>query len=194
MKAPDTIIVAGSGKSLMTLGHGGPVGEFWDALALAPDAHIMAVNFTVCFIPRWVQHLASLHHLEVEGFRAARRGLDYCYAWGQPETHCNQPGPGVDRVWDEFNNEDGRSGTSALFAVKVALALGYTRVIVAGVPLDNGGRFYDPANLPSTAHGQYDLPNMKTAWVRARDEVFSGRVTSMGGYTAEVLGTPTKEA
>ena len=190
---PDTIIIAGSGKTLMELGTGRDVGEFWAAKDLFPDAHVMAVNFTAPFIVGPLHHVVSLHAGEVDAFRRPCQCLDWRYGWPTPVTHSNKPGDGVDRVWPEFDNEEGRSGSSALFGVKVALALGFTRVVVAGVPLDNGGRFMEPARMPATAHGKYDLPTFKAAWLRARDSLFAGRVFSMGGWLSEQLGIPTKE-
>lgn len=179
---PDTCIVAGSGRAFYD--------EFAAARAFAPLAHVMAVNFTAPFVVGPVQHVASLHATEVGAFRDVCQCLDWRYGYERPTTHSNKAAPGVDRVWPEYDNEEGRQGTSALFAVKIALALGYARVILVGVPLDSRGRFFDPPGLPATAHGNYDLKHLKAAWLRARDTLFAGRVSSLGGYTREILGSP----
>lgn len=168
--------------------------ELRDAEAIAGRADIMAINFTVCFIPGPVRHLASQHASEIGWFRHCRRCVDYCYGYDPPETHSNKAGPDVDHYWADLDNEQGRQGTSSLFAVKVALALGYRRVILAGIPLDGSGRFYDPPGLPLTSRWNYSARPIRAAWERAAAEIFEGRVTSVGDHwMANLLGHPKPE-
>jgi len=182
LPTPETIIVAGSGRKFYD--------EFYAATELAPLAHVLAVNFTACFIAAPLHHLASLHYQEVDAFRRARACLDFCYGYEPPVTHSNHAHDGVDRVWPEFDNEEGRQGTSSLFAVKVALALGYKRVILAGVPMDATGRFYDPPIIPERSRWKYDAAPLRKPWERMARELPPGTVTSMGGWTAQVFGRP----
>lgn len=182
LAAAKVCIVAGSGRDFFA--------EFAAAQALG-RADVLAVNFTACFIAGPVHHMASLHYQEIGAFRACRRCLDYCQNHhDDPITHSYKPWAGVDRVWPEWDSEEGRKGTSALFAVRVALALGYERVILTGVPLDATGRHYDP---PGVKGNGYDARSLREAWEKAAVTEFAGRVTSMGDHwTAKLLGGPTR--
>jgi hypothetical protein len=75
-------------------------------------------------------------------------------------------------------------GSSSLFAVCVALALGYYPVLLAGIPLEPCGCFYDPPWMRS-----FDYQRYQKAWEQA-NKVFQGRVKSYSGYTRELLGAP----
>ncbi|MHC5035111.1 MAG: hypothetical protein ACYTFZ_08750 [Planctomycetota bacterium] len=84
-------------------------------------------------------------------------------------------------VW-EFNGQ----GSSGAGAVLAGLAMGYEDVLLAGMPLDDSGHFYDPpyirSNFLAEAQERY--------WTMLRDSVFEGRVRSMSGRSREYLGGP----
>jgi hypothetical protein len=82
-------------------------------------------------------------------------------------SHQNRPG--VDMVV-EYKRP---SGSSALLGVQAALLLGYDRIILCGCPLSD--RRYNRQYSPG--------------WKVAFDDVV-GRVKSMSGWTAELLGEP----
>ena len=73
-------------------------------------------------------------------------------------------------------------GSSGLFACLVGLGMGYDEIVLAGIPMDDSGHFYDP---PTTEHKYFEnlLPN----WRYARDEWFEGKVRSLSGYTKNLL-------
>lgn len=97
-----------------------------------------------------------------------------------PEVHSTAAAPGVTRVWPE---PDGGGGSSGLFGVRVALGLGYARVILAGMPLDDSGRFYDPPGVRKLDFAAHYLDT----WVKALPD-FAGRVVSCSGLTKTLLG------
>ena len=74
-------------------------------------------------------------------------------------------------------------GSSGLNACYTGLALGYSRVVLAGVPLDDSGHFFDApwtkTNFVKEAPDRY--------WVSARDNVFEGRVLSLSGRSKSIL-------
>lgn len=180
LAAAKTCIVAGSGR------------QFYAELAAAQAlgrADVMAVNFAACFVEGPCHHVASLHYHHVGAYRDCRAGLPHCDHQIVPETHGYREHPGVDRVWTEWDTEEGRWGTSSLFAVRVALALGYERVILAGVPLDDAGAFYDPPGFPPNPAADYRT--VRPAWRQAAKTWFEGRVTAVGqSWTAELVGAP----
>lgn len=85
-----------------------------------------------------------------------------------------------------------RSGSSGLFAVKVALIdLGFDRAVLCGIPMDiREAHFFDPeAWRAAPAHRkgwQVHVFNKVAGPLPILDE----RVRSMSGWTAELLGKP----
>ena len=73
-----------------------------------------------------------------------------------------------------------------MIAVRVAISLGYERVILAGVPLDNERGHFDQK-------GDWDEAQFhRTTWM-VRYEELAGKVKSMSGWTRGLLGPPTLE-
>jgi hypothetical protein len=86
----------------------------------------------------------------------------------------------------QFEGQD-RSGSSGLFALKVALIdLGFDKAVLCGIPMTEGDRhFFDPRDWDAAlAHRQ--------GWVQALP-VIKDRARSMSGWTREILGAPTAE-
>ncbi len=141
-----------------------------------------------------IRHLAyhASHENDFDAIRKRRKsnGLNIDF-----ETFSNNPHPGVDHVFPEltapvcpkdcrppkFGPKDPRnhhhySGSSALLGVKIALRLGYRKIILAGVPLNEG----------HYAHFQI-------GWTWIADLLKCCPVRSMSGFTRELLGAPTEE-
>lgn len=75
------------------------------------------------------------------------------------------------------------SGSSGLFAVRVALQLGATHVVLAGVPMQaERAHFF---NLRAWD----ECEEFRTAWQHALP-LISSRVRSLSGWTRELLGEP----
>ena len=91
----------------------------------------------------------------------------------------------------EWNKPNG-NGSSGLYAVLLALELGYERLVLCGVPLQGQER-YDYKEDPSTViTAQTDYKHYHTGWNMHRD-LLRGKVRSMSGWTRELLGAPTEE-
>lgn len=109
---------------------------------------------------------------EVRGVHPVKQGFN---------VHSDRPWPMVDKVWEVRK----LTGTSTLFGVKVAMALGYDEIVLCGAPLDGSGRYYSAPSKPG------DDLNMAT--MQEWDEYYhlmKGRVKSMSGRTRELLGEP----
>lgn len=174
-----TAIIAGSARSLWS--------DLARAVTAAPDAQIIAVNMTGLFLPA-VLHLASLHPdfiARVAGLRPLMDGVTNPKG-EEVQVHSVAPYPGVDRVWSNIPHE----GSSALFAVRVALALGFERVICCGVPLNSEGRFFDPPGPARWDWEGEDGNPYRDAWRKAAAEEFGRRVRSCSGFTLALLGGP----
>jgi len=169
-------VVAGSGPDFFK--------DFERAQAIAPEADVLAVNMTGLWVPK-VKYLVSLHAALLGPLRSLRTEFDWCkQGTSAPATVCHHAHPGVDEVFPK--PVQGIAGTSSLFAVRVALGKGYERVILAGVPMDNSGRFFDPPNAPHVWPHEVD----RGPWQLAAQDECAGRVTSVSGWTAQLLGEP----
>ncbi len=162
----------------------GAARDVWDdmrAAAVLLGRHtVFAVGEMVLFLPR-VDHAVSHHGAELVHYAAARR------LGNLPQTpfvtHSTADAEGIDRVWPpEF-----RVGDSGLLAARVALALGFERVVLAGVPIDASPHPWDDPAAPALDFGQHYRP----AWAAMVHE-FAGRVASMSGFTRELLGAPER--
>jgi len=79
-------------------------------------------------------------------------------------------------------------GSSTLFALKVALVMGFSRIVLCGCPMDGQGHYYDSPVLVSGA--TYWDTESSPEW----DTIdFQGKVRSMSGVTRERFGPPTTD-
>lgn len=167
----------------------------WDDLTYQFDveghhAEIIAVNNMILHWKGRVHHGCSMHPEEPGLWRMLRP-----YYQGE-ESHVlthgyrlhNKPGiPECDVLWDI---PAGKGGTSSLLAVMVGLALGYTKIILAGVPLDGNGHFYDPAQMKIKV---FTSDFLESEWKQAARNHFKGRVRSLSGRTREWFGFPDED-
>ena len=170
----------------------GTARSIWQDLERIPSFQgvgIVAINDMILRFRGQVHHGVSLHAEEPQLWRALRSAYEcdqarvetHAYRWARPGHE--QP----DNIW---NIEGAGAGTSGLFAVMVALALGYERVVLAGVPLDGSGHFWDAPRAEPTPFGSQFV---RSEWIKAKELYFRGRVRSLSGWTAEILnneGTP----
>lgn len=159
----------------------------WDDLNRVPNraADVFCVNDIGLRFPGEIEHWYSSHADMLSCYRAARPGLP-----GPRYTHtmCKAKAPeNADCVWPWPGH-----GTSGLNGIYTALGLGYERIWVCGLPMDNTGHFNDgppghwlEARCPKYGKwSQYgDRKNFKI-WQRAIDAVFDGRVVFMSGRFA----------
>lgn len=160
---------------------------------------VIAINNMIMHWKGRVHHAVSLHPEEPPLWRQLRctnqceESYVHTHSHRLPENNDNLPPyefktrHGLDYIWVI---EGGRGGSSGLFAAMVGLALGYDRIILAGVPIDGSRHFFDP---PDKAVRQFLGGNIQEEWFNARDKYFQGRVKSMSGRTMEWLGYPPED-
>lgn len=165
---------------LLILGGGRSVWDDYDQVR-PWKGEIMAVNDIGALLHEQVRHWVTLHPEYMPGWLTYR--AKHCYGSGQvPIVHAHRMREGVHVEWKVANV----GGTSGLFGTLVALMLGYTEIVLAGIPMDNTGHFFDPPWYRT------DMEDKAThsVWRGARDNIFKGRVKSLSGYTREWLGAP----
>jgi hypothetical protein len=144
---------------------------------------VIAVNEIAIHLKR-LDHWATLHGEKLSRWidrRRATLGLDSSLVslWA---ADTGMPAPAGTRVlpydWGGMG-----SGSSGLFAVRVAFRLRAGIICLAGVPMTPDGHWNDPT--PWKDHG-----GAVAAWIAAEPQL-RGRVRSLSGWTREFLGEPT---
>lgn len=160
----------------------------WDdmeyLMAQGVSGHLMAINYAALHSKWPIDHMAS-YHPEMIGVTLAAREFNKRGGESHIHGHSHKAGPRVDIVWPLDNG----GGTSGMFAVQVAHLMGYERIILAGVPLDNKGRFYDHPSWQDVIEN-YDGYAIELVWQRcviAIDEL-KNKIRSVSGKTKDMFG------
>jgi hypothetical protein len=168
-KFSGTLLIVGGGRYV------------WDDVASFPHGgDVMAVNHVGIFWPGKLAHWYSNDVPILNACVAVRHGylgMPFDVTVGHVHS-CNE---GAQYHWPMPG-----SGTSSLNAIYTGLALGYDSIVLAGVPLDDEGHFYDPPWVRSN----FIAAGQDRAWVNARNKIFNGKVKSLSGRTKEWLGSP----
>jgi hypothetical protein len=100
-------------------------------------------------------------------------------------THCYNPMSEPFAVrW--FKENWGWHGTSSMFAIYVAICLGYLRIVLAGCPMNDIGRWYEGQDRVL-----YDHALHLWRWKQFRERPWAHFVRSMSGKTSDILGVPS---
>lgn len=146
----------------------------------------LTINRLVETFPGRIEHAYSNEPRLLDAFIAARRN-EYRNEFGGPRhTHAMNKGAKWHWPW-------GGWGTSALGAVLTGIGLGYERIVLAGVPLDDGPHNGEPhwrkTNFSREAADTVS-GGMPKHWERAMRLAFDGKVKSLSGRTRNWLGAP----
>lgn len=192
MKTPEQIweALGGGGKPpaalgrsygpLLILGGGATVWEDYARVRPWPG-EIMCINDVGQYLHDPVRHWVTLHPEFFPGWRYFRE--KHLYAAGYSLTcHAQKMCAGVNTVW----TIDNIGGSSGLFGTFIGLMLGYERIVLAGIPMDNTRHFFDP---PWYGHDLGDRAN-EIVWREMSQKIFDGRVKSLSGRTRDWLGEP----
>ena len=166
-----------SGK-LLIVGSGRCVWD--DLLKVNPlDYDAMAINDMIMHFPGPLKHAYSNDWKMLPHWISSRRP-NYVIDWGIPASHScygskSWPWPG--------------HGTSSLNAVYTGLALGYDEIIIAGVPLDDSGHYWEAPWLKTNFTNEVsDKDGEMHFWSNAKKTIFDGKVKSLSGRTKQLLG------
>lgn len=158
---------------------------------LGPINGVVACNDAGTVWPGNLAAWVSLHpqHFVVKKWLADRHGppakrIFAHPAADKPVQRGNYPA-GIEFTPYQFPGQD-RSGSSGLFAAKVALIdLGFDRVVLCGVPMDKRPHFFDRDDWKA-AEG------FRSAWLAVPQE-YRDRMRSLSGWTKVLLGSPEFE-
>lgn len=145
----------------------------------------MVVNKLGETFPGRIEHWYSNEWAVLEKFVAARRN-EYRREFDAPQHTHSRSGAKWNWPWTGH-------GSSGLGAILVGLWLGYEKIVVCGMPLDDGphngeppwrGCRFESSEVSDTVSGNPDHH-----WQKAI-KYFDGRVKSMSGRTQKWLGSP----
>lgn len=174
---------------------GGAAGA-WDELArasqIAPVRHIFAVNDAAMHYPGKLDAFVTLHPEKLSGWLGARRdaGLPEPAAVVSHTREVEGIPPHIASIiqiaeyqWPEMKGvEGGSSGSSGLFATKLALERTALPVVLCGVPMQaSRAHFFNEQPWG-------DVADFLKAWENVARVERLARVRSMSGWTAELLG------
>jgi len=176
----DLLLITGDGRSLPD-----DLDRFlsWD---IGHD--VMAIGRSINYYPGKVKHWANVDGEESKWWAEHLRG--------NPIRHTMGDCAGFDVDWGIENCELKPDdilwhGSTSLFSAYIGLEMGYEKIILAGCPLDRNGHWYF-GNMPDN-EGPAWKDQSYEAWHEFWCDTRSDRVRSFSGFTAEVLGKPTKE-
>lgn len=143
------------------------------------------INDTIPVFPGHVHHAISLHPNKF-----AAPAKDGSGNWAHKRNANGYPIP--DHIWGHrgteltTNTSSDWGGSSGLFACKIALELGHSRIIMCGVPLD-------PKQRHIVRHTDWNSAKaFQRGWITRKATVL-GKVKSWEGWTKDLLGIPTIE-
>lgn len=156
---------------------------------------VMAINDIGMYLECDIHHWASLHPPYLAHWYGLRQGhglppaktMLHSIPWGD-KSYAGDEHPAIDVTWRLPN---ANSGLSGLFAARIAVLMGYKSIILAGCPIDNSARFFDPPGKGG-CHGQENIIDAWQCEIHSNTK-FRERVRSLSGNTRLWLGEPEKE-
>lgn len=166
----------------------GVIEDLQEFVKICPDKFdTMCINYSPLIVPWDIQHfIAGDSHME-DMQKMAARLPDTCL------KHCwNPQSIGFSVRWIR-NGRTGWNGTTANLGIKIGIALGYTRIILAGIPMDSSGNWYAPLLPSNDVKQNKNHTSHLWKWNEIASRPISRLLRSMSGNTADLLGKPTKE-
>jgi hypothetical protein len=159
---------------------------------------IFAVNKSLLFFQRPIKHWTAVD-AEESGWFAENLKEDVLPPKDQGRLLRHTIGictNGYDIFWEAVepmeNEMQGRLwvGNTGYFALLAAVAMGYEKIVLAGIPLDTNRCWYEAADEV----GPHWVPETYTTWMDFKMKVPEAeRARSMGGYSGFILGKADRE-
>ena len=173
---------------LLILGGGRDVwADYLSAKEILEHYEVMCVNdIAIHFSVEPLHHAVSMHKKVLSAIRTIRREKSYLE---RVHTHSVKPHLDVDTAW----TIQCAGPTSGGFAAQIAVAMGFTKIILCGIPIDNSGHYFDPPDGDSNHSVKFGDKHNIVGWrqLHENNEYARNRLRSMSGRTASIFGEPT---
>ena len=178
----DVLLIVGDGSSVLT-----DIGEWYDLAEGIVPYDTMCLNYSAMICPHPIQHFAA-GDAHMPDMQKVAKGLPK-----EVVKHAWNPGcVGFNVRWIR-NGRGGWNGTSANLALKIGLALDYTRIVLVGCPMDNSGNWYKDSLKDNDIKKNKDHRAHLCKWTEMATRPIGRFIRSMSGNTADLFGRPTRE-
>lgn len=178
----DVLLIVGDGMSVLK-----DIGAWYEIAEGIVPYDTMCLNYSALICPHPYQHFAAgdAHMPDMQA--VAKKCLPGVtrHAWNPGST-------GFDVRWVR-NGRGGWNGTTANLALKIGLALDYTRIVLAGCPMDQSGNWYKPQMKTTDVKANKDHRHHLWKWTEIAVRPIGRFVRSMSGNTADLFGRPSRE-
>ena len=178
----DVLLILGDSMDVLK-----DIGAWYEIAEGIVDYDTMAVNYSAMIRPHPIQHYAAgdAHMRDMQTIAHSLPKNVVKHAW-------NAGCPGFDVRWVR-NGRGGWNGTSANLALKIGIALDYTRIVLAGCPMDQSGNWYKPMLKTNDVKVNKDHRHHLWKWSEIATRPIGRFVRSMSGNTRDLFGVPTGE-
>ena len=178
----DVVLIVGDATNVLE-----DIGAWYDIAEGIVDYDTFCLNYSALICPHQFEHYGA-GDAHMPDMQKVARGLSdgvLKHAWNPGAT-------GFDVRWVR-NGRGGWNGTTANLALKIALALDYTRIVFAGCPMDNSGNWYSKIVPKNDIKARKDHRHHLWKWTEMATRPIGRFCRSMSGNTAELFGKPTRE-
>ena len=178
----DVLLIIGDGSNVMD-----DIESWYKLVEGIIDYDTMCVNYSAMICPHSFEHYAA-GDAHMPDMQRVAKGLPKDVV-----KHAWNPGCyDFDVRWIR-NGRGGWSGTSANLAFNIGLALDYTRIVLAGCPMDDSGNWYKKLIPENDVKANKDHRHHLWKWTEISCRPVGKFVRSMSGNTMDLLGKPTRE-
>jgi hypothetical protein len=175
----DVLLIVGDGHNV--------IDDLNGFLDFKVDFDTMAINYSPLIIPWDIQHfIAGDSHLpDMQKMAGSLKNGAIKHCWNPNSVN-------FDVRWVR-NSKQGWNGTTANLGIRIGLILGYLRIVLAGVPMDESGNWYKSVISEDDIKQGKDHRAHLWKWVEIATRPISRFIKSMSGNTADMFGKPDIE-
>lgn len=177
------LLIIGDGSNVLE-----DLGKWYELAEGKIEYDTMCLNYSPMIMPKnhVIDHFAAgdAHMPDMQDMAAKMNGHTVRHAWNPGCKHFH--------VRWVRNGRGGWNGTSANLAIKIGLALDYTRMVLAGCPMDDSGNWYSPIVSEYDVKKSKDHRHHLWKWCEIATRPIGRFIRSMSGNTADLFGQPNR--
>lgn len=177
----DVLLIIGDGRNVLH-----DIARWYDIAEGIVEYDTMCVNYSAKICPHKFEHYSAgdAHMPDMRNMAEALPASVLKHAWN---ANC----PSFDIFWAR-NGRGGWNGTSGNLALKIGMAFDYTRIVLAGCPMDNSGNWYSDTVPEDDIKAKKDHRHHLWKWSEISLRPVGRFVRSLSGNTRDLLGEPSR--